>query len=142
MLNHIEIMGRLTADPELRRTSNGVSVASFTLAVDRDRRNKETGERDADFIRCTAWRYTAEFVSKYFRKGSWIAVNGSLQTRSYEDRDGKKRKVFEVVADNVHFCGGKEAAPSGESKLDSFSAYAEANLADYTEVGGEDDLPW
>lgn len=141
MLNTICLVGRIVHDPELNRTNSGNAVTTFAVAVERNRSGQD-GEKIVDYIDVVAWRKTAEFVSKYFRKGSWIAVNGSLQTRSYEDRDGKKRKVFEVVADNVHFCGGKESAPSGESKLDSFTAYASANLADFTEVGGNDDLPW
>lgn len=142
MLNTICLVGRIVHDPELKNTNSGNAVTSFAVAVERNRSGQD-GEKIVDYIDVVAWRKTAEFVSKYFKKGSWIAVNGSLQTRSYEDRDGKKRKVFEVVADNVHFCGGKESAPSGNtSKLDKFSAYAEANLADFNEVGGEDDLPW
>ena len=141
MLNTICLVGRIVHDPELKNTNSGNAVTSFAVAVERNRSDQD-GEKIVDYIDVVAWRKTAEFVSKYFKKGSWIAVNGSLQTRSYEDRDGKKRKVFEVVADNVHFCGGKESAPSGTSKLDKFSAYAEANLADFNEVGGDDDLPW
>lgn len=112
MLNHIVIMGRLTDDPELRRTSNGVSVASFTLAVDRDRRNKETGERDADFIRCAAWRYTAEFVSKYFAKGQMAVVSGRLRMDLYTDQQGNKRTSSEVQVDNIYFGDSKKADKS------------------------------
>lgn len=112
MLNHITIMGRLTADPELRRTSNGVSVASFTLAVDRDRRNKDTGDRDADFIRCTAWRYTAEFVSKYFAKGQMAVVSGRLRMDLYTDQQGNKRTSAEVQVDNIYFGDSKKADKS------------------------------
>ena len=103
MLNHIVIMGRLTRDPELRRTGSGIAVASFSVAVDRDIANKESGERETDFIDCVAWRGTGEFVSKYFQKGSMIVVSGRLQIRSWTDKDGNKRRSAEIVADNVYF---------------------------------------
>ena len=110
MLNHITIMGRLTRDPELRRTGSGVAVASFTVAVDRDFGGRDGGERETDFIDCVAWRQTGEFVSKYFTKGSMIVVSGRLQIRGWTDKDGNKRRTAEVVADNVYF---------GESKRNS-----------------------
>ena len=103
MLNHITIMGRLTRDPELRRTGSGVAVASFTVAVDRDFSGRDGGEKETDFIDCVAWRQTGEFVSKYFTKGSMIVVSGRLQIRSWTDKDGNKRRTAEVVADNVYF---------------------------------------
>ena len=103
MLNHITIMGRLTRDPELRRTGSGVAVASFTVAVDRDFGGRDGGERETDFIDCVAWRQTGEFVSKYFTKGSMIVVSGRLQIRGWTDKDGNKRRTAEVVADNVYF---------------------------------------
>ena len=103
MLNHITIMGRLTRDPELRRTGSGIAVASFTVAVDRDFGGRDGGERETDFIDCVAWRNTGEFVSKYFTKGSMIVVSGRLQIRSWTDKDGNKRRTAEVVADNVYF---------------------------------------
>lgn len=106
MLNCAVIMGRLTADPELRTTPNGISVTSFSVAVDRSYQ-RAGEERQTDFINVVAWRNTAEFVSRYFRKGSMIAVQGSIQTRNYEDRNGNKRTAFEIVADNVSFCGSK-----------------------------------
>lgn len=105
MLNTITIMGRLTAEPELRTTQNGTSVASFTVAVERDTKDKET-----DFISCVAWRQTGEFVSRYFRKGSMIVVSGRLQSRKWQDRDGNNRTSWEVNADSVYF---------GESRRDS-----------------------
>lgn len=108
MLNHITIMGRLTRDPELRRTGSGLAVASFTVAVDRDWPNKETGEKETDFIDCVAWRQTGEFVSKYFTKGSMIVVSGRLQVRTWNDKDGNKRKTAEIVADNVYFGESKK----------------------------------
>ncbi len=110
MLNHITIMGRLTRDPELRRTGSGIAIASFTLAVDRDYSPKEGTERETDFIDCVAWRQTGEFVSKYFTKGRMAVVSGRLQIRSWTDKDGNKRRTAEVVADNVYF---------GDSKRDS-----------------------
>ena len=103
MLNHITIMGRLTRDPELRRTGTGIAVASFSVAVDRDFSGRDGGEKETDFIDCVAWRQTGEFVSKYFTKGSMIVVSGRLQIRSWTDKDGNKRRTAEVVADNVYF---------------------------------------
>ena len=113
MLNHIVIMGRLTRDPELRRTGSGIAVASFTVAVDRDFGGRDGGEKETDFIDCVAWRQTGEFVSKYFTKGRMIVVSGRLQIRSWTDKDGNKRRTAEVVADNCYF---------GESKRDSEGA--------------------
>lgn len=110
MLNHITIMGRLTKDPELRRTGSGVAVASFTLAVDRDFADKNSGEKETDFIECVAWRQTGEFVSKYFSKGRMAVVSGRLQIRSWTDKDGNNRKTAEVVADNVYFGDSKNTA--------------------------------
>ena len=103
MLNHITIMGRLTRDPELRRTGSGVAVASFTLAVDRDFAPKDGGEKETDFIDCVAWRQIGEFVSKYFSKGRMAVVSGRLQIRNWTDKDGNKRRTAEVVADGVYF---------------------------------------
>ena len=111
MLNHIDIMGRLTKDPELRRTGSGTAVASFTVAVDRDFKS-DSGERETDFIECVAWRNTAEFVSKYFQKGSMAVVSGRLQIRGWTDKDGNKRRTAEVVADNVYFGSAKAAEPA------------------------------
>ena len=109
MLNHIVIMGRLTRDPELRRTGSGLPVASFTVAVDRDFGKNENGEKETDFIDCVAWRQTGEFVSKYFTRGSMIVVSGRLQIRSWNDKDGNKRRTAEVVADNVYFGESKRS---------------------------------
>ena len=106
MLNHITVMGRLTRDPELRRTGSGVAVASFTVAVDRDFA-PNGGEKETDFIDCVAWRQTGEFVSKYFTKGRMIVVSGRLQIRSWTDKDGNKRKNAEIVADNAYFGDSK-----------------------------------
>ena len=107
MLNHISIMGRITKDIELRRTPTGVAVASFTLAVDRDFKEKN-GEKETDFIDCVAWRNTAEFVEKYFAKGRMAIVAGRLQIRSWTDKDGNKRRTAEVIADNVYFGDSKK----------------------------------
>ena len=115
MLNHITIMGRLTRDPELRRTGSGVAVASFTVAVDRDFGGREGGEKETDFIDCVAWRQTGEFVSKYFTKGRMIVVSGRLQVRSWTDKDGNKRRTAEVVADNCYFGDSKRDGDNGAS---------------------------
>ena len=115
MLNHITIMGRLTRDPELRRTGTGIAVASFTVAVDRDFGGRDGGEKETDFIDCVAWRQTGEFVSKYFTKGRMIVVSGRLQIRSWTDKDGNKRRTAEVVADNCYFGDSKRDGDSGSS---------------------------
>lgn len=112
MLNCAIIMGRLTADPELRTTGNGTSVTSFSVAVDR-RFQRQGEEKQTDFINVVAWRQTAEFVTRYFHKGSMIAVQGSIQTRNYEDKNGNKRTAVEIVADNVSFCGSKAETNTG-----------------------------
>lgn len=122
MLNHIVIMGRLTRDPELRYTQSQVPVASFTVAVDRDYSSRDSGERQTDFIDCVAWRSTAEFVSKYFQKGSMAVVSGRLQIRDWTDREGGKRRSAEIVADNVYF-GESKRRDSGEPRSDSHSSY-------------------
>lgn len=114
MLNRIIIMGRLARDPELRRTQSGTAVASFTLAVDRDFKDKATGERSTDWIDVVAWRNTAEFVSRYFTKGRMAVVEGRLQVRDWTDKEGNKRRTAEIVAENVYF---------GDSKRDSDSSY-------------------
>ncbi len=115
MLNKIFLMGRLVADPELKQTTTGLPVATFRIAVDRDRKNKETGERDADFVTIVAWRSTAEFVSKYFSKGRMAVVEGRLQIRPYTDRDGNKRSATEVVADNIYFGDSRRDGDGGGS---------------------------
>ena len=118
MLNKIFLQGRLVADPDLRHTQSGVAVATFRLAVDRDFKDKETGERKADFINCVAWRGTGEFVAGYFRKGRMAIVEGKIQSRTYDDRDGNRRYTVEVVADNVYFCDSKR--DDGGSKPEEF----------------------
>lgn len=111
-MNSVSLVGRLTRDPELRQTQSGLSVASFTVAVDRRYTNND-GQREADFIACVAWRQTAEFVAKYFVKGQRIGLTGSLQTRQYTAQDGSKRTVCEVVAENVEFVERKADAAQG-----------------------------
>lgn len=139
MLNQIVIMGRLTRDPEMRRTGSGVAVTSFTIACDRDFKGNN-GEKETDFIDITAWRNTAEFVSKYFTKGRMAVVSGRLQIRSWTDKDGNKRKSAEVVADNVYFADKKEDG-AGHNVL-NYSPTSEP-LQDYAVVDGDDDsLPF
>lgn len=118
MLNHVTIMGRLTRDPELRHTRSGTAVTSFTLAVDRDFKDKNSGETATDWISCTAWKGTAEFVSRYFQKGRMAVVDGRLQTRSYQDRDGNKRTAVEVVSDHVYFGDSKKKESEGNAPDD------------------------
>ena len=155
MLNVAVLMGRLVADPELRQTPSGLSVTTFRIAVDRNYA-KAGQERQADFIDIVAWRQTAEFVCKYFRKGSMIAVQGSIQTRSYEDKNGNKRTAFEVVADNVSFTGSRsESAGAGYTGAgqNSYAAtssaapspapsFAQGSADDFAVVDENEDLPF
>ncbi len=154
MLNIAVLMGRLTADPELRHTPNGVAVTRFTLAVERTY-VKSGAERQADFIDIVAWRNTAEFVSKYFHKGQLVAVDGSIQTGSYQDKDGNKRRTFEIVASNVHFAEPKrdsyndnmnnnqpEYSGFNEGVSTSASSYENGSNEDFQEVPSDDDLPF
>lgn len=127
MLNHIVLMGRLVRDPELRRTQSGIPVASFRIAVDRDYADKATGQRGADFIDIVAWRNTAEFVSKYFTKGRMAVVEGRLQIRDWQDKDGNKRYSAEVVADNIYFGDSKRDGDGGSYAPRSNSGYSSAN---------------
>jgi single-strand DNA-binding protein len=155
MLNSAIIMGRLTFDPELKSTGSGVSVCSFTVAVDRRFRSQQNEERQTDFIRCVAWRQTAEFVSKYFRKGSMIAVQGSIQVRNYADKNGNKREAVEIVADQVSFTGSKNASGSGgyndiplpapppeAQNRQPAPSFSNGGAADFEEIAGDDDLPF
>ncbi|MGM9557644.1 MAG: single-stranded DNA-binding protein [Oscillospiraceae bacterium] len=123
MLNHIVLMGRLTRDPELRRTGSGVAVASFTLAVDRDYA-AQGAEKETDFVDIVAWRNTAEFVSRYFTKGRMAIVSGRLQIRNWTDKDGNKRRSAEVVADNVYFGDSKRDGASAPAGFDQTPSYA------------------
>lgn len=155
MLNACVLMGRLTADPELRTTQSGKSVASFSLAVDRD--FQQDGEKQADFISVVAWGKTAEFIDKYFCKGRMIAVVGRIQTRTYTDKDGNKRKATEVVADKVSFTGEKADTaaqepsriegyePAGKTRnpvADTADKHENTDLEDFTELSNDDDLPF
>ena len=146
MLNHITIMGRLTRDPELRRTGTGTAVASFTLAVDRDF-GGQGGERETDFIDCVAWRQTGEFVSKYFAKGRMAVVSGRLQIRNWTDKDGNKRRSAEVVADNVYFgdskrdgdaTGATYAAPAAPAFGGYSAPAATAPASDFAMLSDDD----
>lgn len=153
MLNRAILMGRLVADPELRQTPNGVAVCSFTIAIDRS--FSRDRERQTDFIDVVAWRQTAEFVSRYFSKGKMIIVEGSIQTRSYEDKSGNKRKAVEVVADNVQFGESKNAsagagqgsyAPvpsSAQTPAQPAVSYSSGDIGDFSEMSSDsDDLPF
>ena len=149
MLNHITIMGRLTRDPELRRTGSGIAVASFTVAVDRDFGGRDGGEKETEFIDCVAWRQTGEFVSKYFTKGSMMVVSGRLQIRNWNDKDGNKRRSAEVVADNVYFGESKRSNEGGSSyggnaynapapSYGGYSAPAAAPASDFAMLDDDD----
>ena len=159
MLNVAAIVGRLSADPELRHTASGVAVTSFTLAVDRSYAKAGT-ERQTDWIDVVAWRSTAEFICKYFTKGQMMAVTGSIQTRSYEDRSGNKRKAVEIQANDVSFVGSKRDNPSGGDYGQAYTrpsspepqqpaafsgpapAYSSGSSEDFEEILGDDDLPF
>jgi len=158
MLNTAIVMGRLTTDPELKSTGSGVSVCSFTVAVDR-RFKGQNEERQTDFIRCVAWRQSAEFLARYFKKGSMVAVTGSIQVRNYEDKNGNKREAVELVADQISFTGERnpgnaggggyrdsvplpEPPPEARQQNQPAPAYATASAADFDEIAGDDDLPF
>lgn len=146
MLNSVVVMGRLTADPELRHTPNDIAVTSFTIAHDRAFKS-QGGERQADFFDCVAWRNNAEFITKYFKKGSMIAVNGTLQTRTYTDKNGNNRKAVEIVVDNAHFCEGKRdsggnPAFQGEHTASAPESFSNGSNADFEEVADEEELPF
>ena len=147
MINNVVLMGRLVATPELRSTGTGISVTSFTIAVERSFA-KAGEQRQADFIDCVAWRQTADFISRYFQKGSMIAVTGNIQTRNYEDKNGNKRKAVEVVVDNASFCGSKsETGTSGGYAAPATAApaapsFATGSESDFEEIIEDDDLPF
>ena len=119
MLNSISVMGRLTRDPELRRTGSGKPVTSFTLACDRDFKNSQTGEKEVDFLDCVAWNSTAELVEKYFRKGQMAVATGRLQIRQYTDKNGQKRRQAEILVSSVYFCGNRENGTQAGSVADN-----------------------
>lgn len=162
MLNIVALMGRLVYDPELRTTPSGTNVCSFRIAVDRSF-TRQGEERKADFIDVTAWRQTAEFVSKYFQKGSMIAIEGSLQTRQYQDKNGNNRTATEVLASQVSFCGGKtaekpavrdfdqqtenhvreaNAAHSTPQKPQNVPEYSQGSADDFSVIDDSEDLPF
>lgn len=155
MINSVVLMGRLTADPELRTTQSGKSVVSFSVAVDRD--FQQNGEKQADFIGVVAWGKTAEFIDKYFRKGRMIAVVGRIQTHTYTDKDGNNRKVVEVVAEKVSFTGEKaEPSEHEPSRIEGYEpagntrnpvasttdTHESTNLENFTEISNDDVLPF
>lgn len=147
MLNKIFLQGRLVNDPELKQTPSGVSVATFRIAVDRDRKNKD-GEKETDFVTIIAWRNTADFVSKYFSKGRMILIVGRLQIRNYTDKDGNKRTAAEVVADDVYFSDTKKddsSSNGGGYSAPNYSAYNPPAIPDggFTEMNEDDgELPF
>lgn len=143
MFNHIAILGRLTRDPEYRTTGSGLSVANFSVAVDRDFPG-QSGEKETDFIDCVAWRKTAEFVTKYMKKGSMVVVSGRLQIRAWTDKDGNKRRTAEVVAENVYFAESKRtaeggaAAPAAPTPAPSYQAPVTPSASDFALLDDDD----
>ena len=150
MLNHIVIMGRLTRDPELRRTGSGVAVASFRVAVDRDFAPKDGGERKTDFIDCVAWRQTGEFVSKYFTKGRMIVVEGRLEMRDWTDKEGNKRTSAEIIVANAYFGDSKRDGDAGSAysaapaapAFGGYSAPASSPASDFAMLDDDATLPF
>lgn len=150
MINSVVLMGRLTADPELRTTTTGKSVANFSIAIDRSF-SKNAEERQTDFINIVTWERTAEFVCRYFAKGSMIAVQGSIQTRRYEDKSGAKRTAFEVVAREVSFCGSKAETGASGASANPYQqqaaaapapSFQTADAGDFEEISDDEDLPF
>lgn len=158
MYNKVILVGRLTADPELKQTPNGISVASFSIAVNRSYVSRQTGERETDFLDIVAWRQTAEFVCRYFTKGQPMLVEGSIQTRSYVDKQGQNRRAWEIVADNIRFVESKSAAQEREGRQPTAApaapaapaavtntpspAYSSGNVEDFAELDDDGDLPF
>ena len=148
MINNVVLMGRLVATPELRNTQTGLAVTSFTIAIDRPYA-RQGEQRQADFIDCVAWRNNADFITRYFQKGSMIAITGTIQTRTYDDKNGNKRKAVEVIVDRASFCGSK-AETGNNSYNQSYSAPAQpaapsfstGSDGDFEEISGDDDLPF
>ena len=152
MYNRAILIGRLTADPELKQTQSGISVCSFSIAVDRAYSGRG-GERQTDFISIVTWRQQAEVVSKYFSKGRLIGIEGSIQTRNYEDRNGNKRTAVEVVADRAFFVDSKSSAQNSGTSYGAMApnrpaapaepvSYSSGSFGDFEEIEGEDDLPF
>jgi single-strand DNA-binding protein len=156
MYNKAIVMGRLTADPELRQTTTGTSVTSFSIAVNRQFVSRQTGERQVDFLDIVAWRQTAEFVCRYFTKGRPILIEGSIQTRNYTDKNGQNRRAWEIIADSAHFAdarpndgGGGGGMPDsrpmpqeGHQQMAPAPAYASGNIDDFAEIDDDGDLPF
>ena len=144
MLNSISIMGRLSSDPQLRRTASGKAVASFSVACERDFKNQQTGEKEVDFIECVAWGGTAEMVEKYFHKGQMAVATGRLQLRDWTDKNGQKRRTAEILVNSVYFCGSKEngtQASSGAGNGYSTPSYqVPTPAADFAELDDNDTL--
>lgn len=150
MINLAVLMGRMTADPELRHTANGIAVTSFTIAI--DRRYKSGEEKQTDFINVVVWRQSAEFVCRWFKKGSMVVVEGAIQTRKYQDKEGNNRTAFEVVANNVSFGESKKDSGQGSYGGDYGSqenapavqapSYSNTDTGDFSELEGDDDLPF
>ena len=137
MLNQLSIMGRFTAPPELKYTSNNTAVLSFTLAVDRDYSGRDGGEKQTDFIDCTAWRHTAEFISKYFTKGSMAVVTGKLYSRKWTDKDGNKRTAWEAQVDNIYFADSKKPTSEASEPVTGYEYGAE-----FPEFDDDSELPY
>lgn len=162
MLNKAIIMGRLTADPELKKTTSDISVASFCVAVDRNYKGKDGQDKQTDFINCVSWRQTAEFISRYFSKGSLIVVEGSIQVRNYVDKNENKRQAVEIVVDNAFFGESKKSSGAPSTAPDDFGppppersthnsppsssptpvSYSSGAPEDFEEIDAEDDLPF
>lgn len=142
MFNQIAIMGRLTRDPEMRRTGSGTPVANFTVACDRDYK-PENGERETDFIDCVAWRGTGEFACKYFHKGDMAVVTGRLQIRTWNDENGVKRRTAEIVADSIYFGESKKSAPAANASPTTYAAPPRDMKDDYAVLDyGDEQLPF
>ncbi len=149
MLNQVALMGRLTADPELRHTPSNISVTTFTIAVNRSY-VKQGAERQTDFIDIVAWRSTAEFICRYFRKGQMMALDGSIQTRTYTDKEGRNRKAFEILANNVYFTESRSAsqgasyerAPEPTEAPEPAASYSSGDADDFAVISDDDDLPF
>ena len=145
MLNCVTLMGRLTADPILKTTTTGKEVCQFSIAVDRN--HTQQGDKKSDFINIVAWNSAAKFVESYFKKGSMIAVQGSIQTRNYEDKNGNKRTAFEVVAQELSFCGnkaegGKKPPAEPQPDCDGTGYFSNASVADFEEIADDEDMPF
>lgn len=148
MINRVVLMGRLVSDPELKTTQSGVNVTTFRIAVDRSY-VKAGEERQADFFDIVAWRYTADFVCKHFRKGSLIAIDGQLQSRTYQAKDGTNRYVVEVIADNASFTGERrestgysQQAPAQQGFVETAPSFVSGSVSDFEEMPADDDLPF